>query len=45
MAVLPKNFPAGSPRHSGMRHLAKTPNLEEINVFQIPGSTLRVAPE
>jgi len=28
-----------------MRHLAQTRNLEEFNVFQIPGSTLRVAPE
>src|SRR5260370_32114168 len=45
MAVLPKNFPVGPPGHSGMRHLAQTRNLEEFNVFRIPGSTLPVAPE
>jgi hypothetical protein len=45
MVALPKNFPFGPPRHSGMRYLAQTRNLEEFNLFQIPGSALRVAPE
>jgi hypothetical protein len=44
MAVLPKALLLAL-GHSGMRHWAQTRNLEAFNVFQIPGSTLCVAPE
>jgi hypothetical protein len=44
MAVLPKTFLLAF-GHSGMRHWALIRNLEEFNVFQIPGSTYRVVPE